>query len=72
MGSPPAGSHWFAHADSASMTGPSARPMAVRTQSQLFFRNLTFIGACIALFAVFTGIGEDLRYAITDALIDLQ
>jgi uncharacterized membrane protein YphA (DoxX/SURF4 family) len=43
-----------------------------QTQSQLFFRNLTFIGACIALFAVFTGIGEGLRYAITDALIDLQ
>jgi len=43
-----------------------------QTQSQLFFRNLTLIGACIALFAVFTGIGEGLRYAITDALIDLR
>lgn len=41
-------------------------------QSQLFFRNLTLIGACIALFAVFTGLGEALRYAVTDALIDLQ
>lgn len=41
-------------------------------QSQLFFRNLTLIGACIALFAVFTGIGEGLRYAVTDALIDLS
>lgn len=40
-------------------------------QSQLFFRNLTLIGACIALFAVFAGIGDGLRYAITDALIDL-
>ncbi len=40
-------------------------------QSQLFFRNLTLIGACIALFAVFTGIGDELRYTITDALIDL-
>jgi len=41
-------------------------------QSQMFFRNLTLIGACIALFAVFTGIGEGLRYALTDALIDLR
>lgn len=40
-------------------------------QSQLFFRNLTLIGACIALFAVFTGVGDGLRYAVTDALIDL-
>ncbi len=40
-------------------------------QSQLFFRNLTLIGACIALFAFFTGIGDGLRYTITDALIDL-
>jgi putative oxidoreductase len=42
-----------------------------QTQSQLFFRNLTLIGACIALFAVFTGLGDGLRYAVTDALIDL-
>lgn len=40
-------------------------------QSQLFFRNVTLIGACIALFAVFTGIDDGLPYAITDALIDL-
>lgn len=40
-------------------------------QSQLFFRNITLIGACIALFAVFTGAGDGLRYVITDALIDL-
>lgn len=43
-----------------------------QAQSQAFFRNLTFIGACIALFAVFTGIGEGLRYSVTDALIDLR
>lgn len=42
-----------------------------QTQSQLFFRNVTLIGACIALFAVFTGLGDGLRYAVTDALIDL-
>lgn len=42
-----------------------------QTQSQLFFRNLTLIGACIALFAVLTGLGDGLRYAVTDALIDL-
>lgn len=43
-----------------------------QAHSQMFFRNLTLIGACIALFAVFTGIGEGLRYAVTDALIDLR
>ena len=42
-----------------------------QTQSQLFFRNVTLIGACIALFAVFTGLGDGLRYAVTDALSDL-
>jgi hypothetical protein len=42
-----------------------------QTQSQLFFRNVTLVGACIALFAVFAGLGDGLRYAVTDALIDL-
>lgn len=42
-----------------------------QTQAQLFFRNITLIGACIALFAVFTGLGDGLRYTVTDALIDL-
>lgn len=40
-------------------------------QTQLFFRNLTFIGACIGFFAVFTGLGDALRYAVTSALIHL-
>jgi len=40
-------------------------------QSQLFFRNITFIGASIALFAVFAGAGDGLRYTVTHALIDL-
>jgi uncharacterized membrane protein YphA (DoxX/SURF4 family) len=41
-------------------------------QMMLFFRNITFIGACLALFGVFTGLGEGLRYAVTQALIDLR
>lgn len=40
-------------------------------QTQMFFRNVTFVGACIALFAVFAGAGDGLRYTVTDALIDL-
>ncbi|HET7721947.1 MAG TPA: DoxX family protein [Acidimicrobiales bacterium] len=43
----------------------------VQTQTQLFFRNITFIGACIILFAVFAGAGDGLRYTVTQALIDL-
>jgi len=43
----------------------------VQTQTQLFWRNATFIGACIALFGFFTGVGDGLRFAITSALIDL-
>jgi hypothetical protein len=35
--------------------------------TQMFFRNVT----CIALFAVFAGAGDGLRYTVTDALIDL-
>ena len=41
-------------------------------QSQLFFRNVTLIGACVALFAVFTGLGDGLRFAVTEALIDFS
>ncbi len=40
-------------------------------QTMLFFRNLTFIGACIALFAVFAGLGDGLRYSVTGSLFDL-
>jgi uncharacterized membrane protein YphA (DoxX/SURF4 family) len=43
----------------------------VQTQTQFFWRNATFIGACIALFGFFTGVGDALRYTITSALIDL-
>ena len=43
----------------------------VQMQTQLFFRNITFIGACIILFAVFAGAGDGLRYTVTQALIDL-
>lgn len=39
---------------------------------QLFFRNVTFIGACIALFACFAAVDEGLRFAVTGSLIDLD
>ena len=40
-------------------------------QEQLFWRNVTFVAACIALFGVFVGLGHGLRYAVTPSLIDL-
>lgn len=43
----------------------------VQTQTQLFFRNITFIGACIILFAIFAGAGDGLRYTVTRSLFDL-
>lgn len=42
------------------------------TQQLLFWRNVTFLGAAIALFAVFTTVGHDLAYTITDPLFDLR
>lgn len=39
---------------------------------QMFFRNVTFIGACIALFAFFAAVDEVLRFAVTGSLIDLD
>ena len=39
--------------------------------TQMFFRNITFIGACIILLSVFAGAGDGLRYTVTHALIDL-
>lgn len=41
-------------------------------QTQLFFRNVTLVGACIILFAVFAGAGDGLRFTVTQALIDLS
>ncbi len=41
-------------------------------QTQLFFRNVTFIGACIALFAFFATVDEGVRFAVTGSLINLN
>lgn len=38
------------------------------TQMQLFWRNVTFLGMAIALFAVFAGLGDALRFAVTAPL----
>ena len=41
-----------------------------QTQQTIFMRNLTFIGAAIALLASFVALGDDLRYVITAPLFD--
>lgn len=38
------------------------------TQMQLFWRNVTFLGMAIALFAVFAGLGDALRFTVTGPL----
>ncbi|MGH9245395.1 MAG: DoxX family protein [Acidimicrobiales bacterium] len=43
----------------------------VQTQTQYFWRNVALVGACVALFGVFTGLDDGLRFAVTSALIDL-
>lgn len=45
-------------------------PDAQQTQQQLFFRNVAFIGAGIALFALFVALGDDLRFVITPPLLN--
>jgi putative oxidoreductase len=40
-------------------------------QEQFFWRNVTLIAACVALFGIFTGLGQGLRYSLTRSLIDL-
>lgn len=47
-------------------------PEQRRTQKLNFWRNVTFLGACLALFAFFTTFGHDLPLTITDPLIDLR
>lgn len=42
-----------------------------QTQSQAFFRNVTYLGADLALFAIYAGIGEGLRFTVTGPLFDL-
>lgn len=38
------------------------------TQMQLFWRNVTFLGMAIALFAVFAGLGDAVRFTVTGPL----
>lgn len=45
-------------------------PTQKQTQTIFFFRNLTFLGASIALFAAFVALGDGLRYSITGPLFD--
>jgi putative oxidoreductase len=41
-----------------------------QSQQVIFMRNITFVGAAVALFAGFIALGDDLRYAITPALFN--
>lgn len=41
-------------------------------QQQLFFRNVTTLGACLIMFGFFASVGDGLRFAITSPLIDLR
>lgn len=43
---------------------------AQQSQQLLFFRNLAFVGGAIALFGVFVALGDELRFALTPALLD--
>ena len=45
-------------------------PDARQNQQLLFFRNLAFVGAGIALFGVFVTLGDQLRFALTPALLN--
>lgn len=47
-------------------------PNQKQVQQQLFGRNLTFLGAALALFAFFAAFGHDLPLTITDPLFDLR
>ncbi len=47
-----------------------ADPVQQQAQRQLFLRNLTYLGAAIALFAIFGSAGSGLRFALTAPLID--
>src|SRR5260370_257183 len=43
-----------------------------QTQQQGFLRNVSFLGAALALFAVFASIDDGLRFAVTGSLIHLS
>jgi putative oxidoreductase len=47
-------------------------PAQRQTQLQSFLRNVTFLGAALALFALFASVDHSLRFAITGSLIHLS
>ncbi len=57
---------WFLHAF-WKIEDPAQR----QAQQQSFLRNVTFLGAALALFAVFASIDHGLRFAVTGALVHL-
>lgn len=42
------------------------------TQMQLFWRNVSFLGTAVMLFAVYTTVGHDLALTLSDPLFDLR
>ncbi len=58
---------WFLHAF-WKIEDPTQR----QTQRQSFLRNVTFLGAALALFAVFAAIDHGLRFAVTGSLFHLS
>ena len=57
---------WFLHAFWR-IDDPAQR----QTQQQSFLRNVAFLGAALALFAVFASIDHGLRFAVTGSLFHL-
>jgi uncharacterized membrane protein YphA (DoxX/SURF4 family) len=43
-----------------------------QTQSQLFWRNVTFLGAALILFVFYATFGHDLALTLTDPVFDLR
>lgn len=46
-------------------------PTQRMTQTQLFWRNVTFLGAALCLFAVFVGLGDGIPFSVTGAALGL-
>jgi putative oxidoreductase len=57
---------WFLHAY-WQLDDPAQR----QTQKQNFLRNVAFLGAALALFALFASIDHGLRFAVTGSLLHL-
>jgi putative oxidoreductase len=58
---------WFLHAF-WKFDDPAER----QTQRQSFLRNVTFLGAALAFFALFASIDHGLRFAVTGSLVHLS